>query len=423
MKESREPKKLSSKYGIICRYFSIGKCNKGDNCSYYHQEQPQEPESYKTKECDHYAVGFCKLGPYCKFKHTRSPGHRDDILPEWYLEYLYEKPMKLIFHDFQLMNPDLIENVHNKIYRSKFSFKINSILDVLNKKVRYFFIRKPNYEEILLSIMANYLKVENNVSVKLREALKTCEEVLLLFYDEGSRTFCGFARISSTEFKDFSISIEWLWKTRLKDTKTRNYINTLDENKLLLESRSGQEIAVDLGNFLCKLMFNKVTEEEKANIQMHFVVSNELIEKAANSIDSEKMANEKNNARNMSNSSIIVTNISSLQVNISQTSEDKEVLSKKKLKRKNRRKISSEPEYESDDTVVLEKEDPPKKKNENIITVSQKEDKVKTIDQRTSDVKIMFKNKLFSDAMKSLANSYLKKKHIDGGAKVNFKSS
>ncbi len=83
-------------------------------------------------------------------------------LPTWFLEALYDKPIDMIFEDLEQMNKeefsqirrklrkkgnDLKGNNHNNIHTIYNKMKNNN-LELLDKKVRYFFIRSSSFEKI-----------------------------------------------------------------------------------------------------------------------------------------------------------------------------------------------------------------------------------------------------------------------------------
>ena len=154
---------------IICKYFMLGKCNKGENCPYLHS-QIEKPKEMTQVECPMYSIGFCKNGPCCHFLHIKKDKFMDeefeeknttsttpnaeehnnnyinnninnkensnenniinninkekngDIkdnneenenypeLPIWYLEHYYDKPISMIFSDLEQKNlPEVAE--------------------------------------------------------------------------------------------------------------------------------------------------------------------------------------------------------------------------------------------------------------------------------------------------------------------------
>lgn len=81
---------------IICKYFRIGRCMKGNDCEWSHimgsdyatmdwcqfgtkcERRPDCPFMHvdqvdNPKECERYAAGFCHNGPACKYIHKKLP--------------------------------------------------------------------------------------------------------------------------------------------------------------------------------------------------------------------------------------------------------------------------------------------------------------------------------------------------------------
>lgn len=77
MKTSSNGKKLK----IICKYFILGKCNKGDCCPYVHNILDKSQNTPEI-ECPMYKVGFCKIGPLCHYLHIKKEKNIEDELEE-----------------------------------------------------------------------------------------------------------------------------------------------------------------------------------------------------------------------------------------------------------------------------------------------------------------------------------------------------
>jgi len=71
MSSVKSAQKGGIKSKIICKYFILGKCIKGENCPYLHS-QVEKPKEMIQTECPMYSVGFCKNGPVCHFKHIKK---------------------------------------------------------------------------------------------------------------------------------------------------------------------------------------------------------------------------------------------------------------------------------------------------------------------------------------------------------------
>ena len=63
---------LKSESKIICKYFIVGKCIKGEKCPYLHSQLPLKQENIIERECPMYSIGYCKNGPLCQFIHIKK---------------------------------------------------------------------------------------------------------------------------------------------------------------------------------------------------------------------------------------------------------------------------------------------------------------------------------------------------------------
>ena len=66
---------------IICKYFMLGKCKKGENCPYLHS-QVEKPKDVKEVACPMYSIGFCKNGPVCHFLHIKKDKYNEEEIEE-----------------------------------------------------------------------------------------------------------------------------------------------------------------------------------------------------------------------------------------------------------------------------------------------------------------------------------------------------
>ena len=165
MTSVKPPQKGGIKSKIICKYFIQGKCIKGESCPYMHS-QIEKPKEMTQVECPMYTIGFCKNGPVCHFLHIKkdkyikeeieekiesSPTQKEPeqniqnnnnnnlnennnnlnennnlkneekennneknknypILPIWYLEHYYDKPISMIFYELEQKKlPEIVE--------------------------------------------------------------------------------------------------------------------------------------------------------------------------------------------------------------------------------------------------------------------------------------------------------------------------
>jgi hypothetical protein len=453
MSEREDPKLkggTTKKYQIICKFWMMNSCLKDDKCEYLH-EKKDNLQSYQTaivKECPWYSLGFCKNGPLCKFRHEKKTGETPE-LPIWFLEYIFEKPINMIYEDFERTNPEEVNEMKNRIFgdenfkrkfkhfkaHDNYAVKKNSIIENLNKKVRYFFVRCRNMNLIKYAMECNVLLLNRGHLIRFKEAKKSCDDVIFIIFDDETKNFYGYCKFRydledsdydltdlMEQVRDFNIGnnafiyVEWLWKTKLSDSKVELLRNPLNNDEVVIDSKDGQEIAIDIGYYMCRLMIKRLTKEEVQEYLSMREDDNSYNTKIIN-INNMNIIKEKQNLNlkddigsliydeiNKGSNSIIVTNISNLQVNISQNSycENKDTVEKKKKKKRSRSRSRSkkkrrrkDEDSDSDATVVVtEKTIQRGKKCESPV----KENK-------------LFKNKLFSNAMRGVASSYLKDKH------------
>lgn len=329
------------RYPIICKFWMMGNCLKDEKCEYLHSEREKRGLSFNRSivdnhsECPMYTLGFCKNGSMCNFKHTerKIEPSEDETLPElpvWYLEYVMEKPISLIFQEFEEQNKGEVEAMmkrcrnlkhyhkhknnkmltvqanqyhNNGINNLKYSYQANHhnyltghqpydiyadkkdfIIHSLGKKVRYFFIRNINMIYVKLAMEFNCLINIKQNSIKLREAQKSCDEVILIMFDEHNLNFNGFCKykkemtendveyssmINNPIISDLNLNqntsylkIEWHWKTKLSHDKLELLRNPLNNDETIIESKDCQEISSDVGNYICRLMIKRLSKNE-----------------------------------------------------------------------------------------------------------------------------------------------------------------
>merc|ERR1712218_204126 len=56
---------------IVCRYFMVGACQKGESCPYSHDRNISRKG---TLPCRFFQVGTCANGSNCRFSHSSEPG-------------------------------------------------------------------------------------------------------------------------------------------------------------------------------------------------------------------------------------------------------------------------------------------------------------------------------------------------------------
>ena len=381
-------KKSVTKSRIICKYFISGKCIKGENCPYLHS-QMDKPKDMLEVECPMYSVGYCKNGPVCQFihiekdkfsekdekseiikkeeknnikeieidedeistplaedyleesekednknKNINEKGLNNDeeinshIIPIWYLEHYYDKPISMIFSELESQNlPEVIalqkkygfldeddsltsvqlSSKNNYLNTNTLNLNFNNfnmnfdlnrnfassnqqqffsdinynenfndiakdrIEYIINKNINlyYYLVKKKKIENVEKSYESNIIKLPENLFNKYShlDLLANDLTIIIIIYNKEYDSFAGFAKllnsISKENNKDENLfRIEWLWKKRMKYSQVSHLMNRADHDHFLKESKSGCSIDKDLGNYLCRLMINRLTKEE-----------------------------------------------------------------------------------------------------------------------------------------------------------------
>ena len=205
---TKEKKSLvtQKKLKVMCKYFMMGKCTKGENCKYLHNEQEKEKRINVPKlECPMFNIGYCKNGNMCNYIHkkceTLPENFSENILPVWIIEHYLEKPINLIFKELEQQNlPEIIElrkkynlpinaennnnnnnsnlpiliplknnNNQNDNNFDKYAPKKNSIENLINSNrlIKYYLVKIDTYNDIITSMEKNTLKINEILKNKL----------------------------------------------------------------------------------------------------------------------------------------------------------------------------------------------------------------------------------------------------------------
>ena len=137
---------------IICKYFMLGKCNKGENCPYLHS-QIEKPKEMTQVECPMYSIGFCKNGPCCHFLHIKKDKFMDEEFEE---------------KNTTSTTPNAEEHINNYINNNININLINN--NYLDSRLNHSFLNnnilKNNLNINLNSVRMSYQKKENRFLVK-----------------------------------------------------------------------------------------------------------------------------------------------------------------------------------------------------------------------------------------------------------------
>ena len=371
---------MKSESKIICKYFIHGKCIKGEKCPYLHSQFKLEEEDISERECPMYSVGYCKNGPMCKFIHVKKDENGDEIIdndttkiinddtsstpydedsitisyheekeekekeekeekegdnkkeefinnkiiPIWYLEHYYDKPISAIFSELESQNlPEVISlqkkyklykkdnqinmNLNFKNFDMNFAFNnyysfnlpVNNImveqypLYLNNNFNNYFYNTNPHLTKIeyIEYIINNFPIKYHLVKFKNFEYIRNCQItnqieipfflfkkykytynniiIIILIYNSEDEEFSGFAKLEypikekeENKKSRKKYKIKWLWKDGINYSEVSHLVNKYDKNHFLYEGKDWSPIHPDLGNYMCRLMLKRLNQEE-----------------------------------------------------------------------------------------------------------------------------------------------------------------
>ena len=330
LNNTKEKKSLviQKKLKVMCKYFMMGKCTKGENCKYLHNEQEKEKRINVPKlECPMYNIGYCKSGNMCNYIHkkceTLPENMSENILPIWIIEHYLEKPINLIFKELEQQNlPEIIElrkkynlplNSENNTINNnnnnnnnlpvliplknntnqndnnfdKYGPKKNSIENLINSNrlIKYYLVKIDTYNDIKNSMENNKLKINEILKNKLINEISINNNltIITIIFDNENLNYTGFAKIKklseiNKENKELSLNIEWLWKTKLHYSKLNHLINKSDNDNFFVKGENGCNIDPNLGNYICRLMIKRLSKDEvKELVQEKKIFENQMI--------------------------------------------------------------------------------------------------------------------------------------------------
>ena len=324
---TKEKKSLvtQKKLKVMCKYFMMGKCTKGENCKYLHNEQEKEKRINVPKlECPMFNIGYCKNGNMCNYIHkkceTLPENFSENILPVWIIEHYLEKPINLIFKELEQQNlPEIIElrkkynlpinaennnnnnnsnlpiliplknnNNQNDNNFDKYAPKKNSIENLINSNrlIKYYLVKIDTYNDIITSMEKNTLKINEILKNKLINEISINNNnltIITIIFDNENLNYTGFAKIKklseiNKENNELSLNIEWLWRTKLHYSKLNHLINKSDNDNFFVKGENGCNIDPNLGNYICRLMIKRLSKDEvKELVQEKKIFDNQMI--------------------------------------------------------------------------------------------------------------------------------------------------
>ena len=361
---------LKSESKIICKYFIVGKCIKGEKCPYLHSQLPLKQENIIERECPMYSIGYCKNGPLCQFIHIKKNNEEistnkeiiksdeeiDDecstpydgdsitisyheeneikkeienkdeindeirnnkIIPIWYLEHYYDKPISKIFTELENKNLPEIITLQEKYGMTKKENNINMNLNFNNIDMNfafnnyysfnlpmknnpyyfnnnYFYNNNPymnqiDYIEYLIDNFKTYYhlvkftsnkyiykcRTKNKISIpyQLYQKYKNINTfqnnfvVIIFIYNCEREKFVGIAKLEYPIKYDYNnykkkFRINWLWKYGIDYSEVSHLVNKSNQDRFLCEGQNWCKIHPDLGHYLCRLMLKRLNQEE-----------------------------------------------------------------------------------------------------------------------------------------------------------------
>jgi hypothetical protein len=396
---TKEKKSLvtQKKLKVMCKYFMMGKCTKGENCKYLHNEQEKEKRINVPKlECPMFNIGYCKNGNMCNYIHkkceTLPENFSENILPVWIIEHYLEKPINLIFKELEQQNlPEIIElrkkyNLHinaennnnnnnnnsnlpiliplknnnnqNDNNFDKYAPKKNSIENLINSNrlIKYYLVKIDTYNDIITSMEKNTLKINEILKNKLINEISINNNnltIITIIFDNENLNYTGFAKIKklseiNKENNDLSLNIEWLWRTKLHYSKLNHLINKSDNDNFFVKGENGCNIDPNLGNYICRLMIKRLSKDEvKELVQEKKIFDNQMI----SLIENNNYINKINKQINILNDNLknnkpvkdfFINNINNNSKNKSNNNKDEVSKNMKFEGKKRKRKKSSE---------------------------------------------------------------------------------
>jgi hypothetical protein len=330
----------------------MGKCTKGENCKYLHNEQEKEKRINVPKlECPMFNIGYCKNGNMCKYIHKKCDSlpenFSDNILPIWIIEHYLEKPINLIFKELEQQNlPEIIElkkkynllnnqemnnnnNANNNIINNnnnnlpiliplknnanqkdgnfdKYAPKKNSIENLINSNrlIKYYLVKIDTYNDVINSMENNTLKITETLKNKLIDEISINKNltIIIIIFDNENLNYTGFAKIKklseiNKQNNELTLNIEWLWRTKLHFSKLNHLINKSDNDNFFVKGENGCDIDPNLGNYICRLMIKRLSKDEvKELVQEKKIFDNQisLIENNNNNMNNNNNGNNNN---------------------------------------------------------------------------------------------------------------------------------
>lgn len=237
----------------VCPTWAKGRTCQADDCIFKHAD-PTEKQS-----CPRFSLGFCISGSLCKFRHDHSneiPGY----LPDWYFE-------------------ELIKNFY-PTYSARVHLRCDHLFTQtetppLQGLTRYFIAVFASLDELDKSMMQDILLTSRHSQQVLLEAMRQCENVLLIFSvtDKG---FFGFAKVMSSESRPDPIrhhqsqvhfTLKWLKKGRLHFDETNHLRNPYHGSQLLRMAGDCQEVEAGCAVKLCTLINNSESYEPLSGVR------------------------------------------------------------------------------------------------------------------------------------------------------------
>ncbi|XP_061175398.1 YTH domain-containing protein 1-like [Saccostrea echinata] len=149
--------------------------------------------------------------------------------------------------------------------------KISSRMKYIYRGARYFVIKSNNHENVALAKAKGVWSTPPQNEIRLNNAYKSCDNVILIFSVRESGKFQGFARIADESTKDHPpirwvlppglsaralsgvFKLDWINRKELAFTKTQHLHNAWNDNKPVKIGRDGQEVEPRCGEALCKM--------------------------------------------------------------------------------------------------------------------------------------------------------------------------
>ena len=172
-------------------------------------------------------------------------------------------------------SPLYLNNNYNNFFfnQNQYMAQIDYIEYLINNFTTFYnLVKFENYKCIKHCIKTNLIHLPYALHKKYRYLKYMAYNfiVVLIIYNCEDEEFFGFAKLQYPQKKEvkenkkifLKYRIKWLWKNGIKYSEVSHLVNKADHNHFLCEGNNWCPIHSDLGNYMCRLMLQRLSEEE-----------------------------------------------------------------------------------------------------------------------------------------------------------------